>query len=67
MCIYFTQVKCDRCNGWVHQICDNLNPKDVMGSIRYMCPECTSNPDYAQFGFIDVHIAKAYNITIYNN
>ena len=41
------QVKCDQCNGWVHQICGSLNPKDVTDSFEYNCPECASNTDYA--------------------
>ena len=51
------QVKCDQCNGWVHQICGNLNPKDVTDSFEYNCPECASNTDYMhslEFDVIDV-------------
>ena len=44
---FIIQVKCDQCNGWVHQVCGDLNPKDVTESFEYNCPECASNTDYA--------------------
>ena len=49
---YFMQVKCDQCEGWIHQMCGNLRNK-VTDSFQYSCPECASSTDYA---VMDTHI-----------